>query len=440
MFPSTSSARLLSAAAATALAATTLTACATTGGESAKGEAVTLQMVESLSNPDRTKVLKTLLAEFSKANPDIKVQLVTPPTEQADNKIQQMLQAGSGVDVLEVRDLTVGPFGNNGWLYDMTAETEKWAGWDQLTENAQKYAKTTEGKTYFIPYGFYGLSLFYRSDLVKEAGFDGPPKTWDELLEQARAIQEPSKNRYGYAFRGGKNGFTNVVAAIEAYVGDDLDRENAFKTKDGRTIFAAPEAKTAVDTYFRLFREASPKSSVAWGYPEMVEGFNNGSTAFLLQDPEVIAAISQSSTVKADQWSTAPLLLGPSGKAAQPVATAGWGVAAKSKHKAEATKLIQWLSEGEATTTFTKQNSLVPIVKDVKDDFYETGPWKSYLTMTEDPQTWLPVVQPRGVAWWSEWSAKADSELQQVLIGKMTPEELLTSWDTYWTKKWAAQK
>ena len=30
-----------------------------------------------------------------------------------------MLQSGKGVDVLEVRDITVGPFSNNGWLYDM---------------------------------------------------------------------------------------------------------------------------------------------------------------------------------------------------------------------------------------------------------------------------------------------------------------------------------
>ncbi|MEO7268427.1 MAG: sugar ABC transporter substrate-binding protein [Knoellia sp.] len=416
----------------------TLAACS--GSGSGSGSGTTLQMVESLSSPERTAVLKTLLADFTKANPDIKVQLVTPPTEQADNKLQQMLQAGNGVDVLEVRDLTVGPFGNNGWLYDMTKETQAWAGFENLTENAQKYAKTEDGKTFFIPYGFYGLSLFYRTDLVKEAGFAGPPKTWDELLEQASKIQDKSKNRYGYAFRGGKNGFTNVVAAIEAYVGDDLDVENAFKTKDGKTIFVSPQAKAAADTYFRLFKEASAPSSVAWGYPEMVEGFNNGSTAFLLQDPEVIAAISKSSAVKADQWSTAPLLLGPGGKAAQPVATAGWGVAAKSKNKAAAVKLVQFLSEGQASTTFTKKNSLVPIIKEAgTDEFYTSGPWASYLEMTEKPDTWLTVVQPRGVAWWTEWSTKADADVQRVLIGKMTTEELLSDWDSYWTQKWATK-
>ena len=53
-----------------------------------------------------------------------------------------------------------------------------------------------------------------------------------------------------------------ALAAIEAYVADDLDTENAFKTKDGRTIFATDEAREAASTYFKLFQQASPPSSV----------------------------------------------------------------------------------------------------------------------------------------------------------------------------------
>ena len=75
-----------------------LSACA--GG--ASDGTVTLQMVESLTNPARTEVLKSLIADFEADNPKIKVELISPPTDQADQKIQQMLQSGKGVDVLEV--------------------------------------------------------------------------------------------------------------------------------------------------------------------------------------------------------------------------------------------------------------------------------------------------------------------------------------------------
>ena len=128
---------IVGAAGLAAASVSGLAGCGSGGSGSSSdggGGDVTLQMVESLTNPARSEVLKKLLGEFEAANPGIKVQLVSPPTEQADQKIQQMLQAGSGADVLEVRDLTVGPFANNGWLYDMTADVEKWAGFAELTQ------------------------------------------------------------------------------------------------------------------------------------------------------------------------------------------------------------------------------------------------------------------------------------------------------------------
>ncbi|GAA1426396.1 sugar ABC transporter substrate-binding protein [Microlunatus lacustris] len=430
---------LLGTAGLATASVTGLVSCSSSGSDAGSGDGgtTTLQMVESLTNPARTEVIKTMLADFEQANPTIKVQLVSPPTEQADNKIQQMLQAGSGVDVLEVRDTTVGPFSNNGWIYDMTPDMEAWSGFAELTDQAQQYSKDASGKTYFIPYGFYGLTTFYRTDLIEEAGFDAPPKTWDELLVQASTIHDPGKNRFGYAFRGGKGGAGNLIAAISSYCAPRIDQANAFKTTDGKSIFAAQEATAAQETYFKLFKEASPPSSVAWGYPEMVEGFNNGSTAFLLQDPEVIATINASKAITKDQWSTTPMLLGPGGKTVQPIAAAGWGVAEKSPNKEAAVKLVQFLSEG-ASTTFAKENSLVPIRKEAaEDEFFKTGPWASYVTMTKDPDTWLPVVQPRNVPWNTEWGNKADAELQQVLIGKLDPAQMIAGWDAYWTEKWA---
>lgn len=400
---------------------------------------VTLQMVESLTSPARTELLNGLIGEFESQNPDITVELVSPPTDQADQKIQQMLQSGSGVDVLEVRDLTVGSFSTNGWLSDMTDEFDGWSGWEALTDNAKDVA-TADGKMYYVPYGFYGISLFYRTDLIEEAGFNGAPESWDDLVTQATAIQESGSNKYGYAFRGGSNAYTNAVLAISAYVADDIDVTNAYKLNNGDSIFSAPEAQDAMDTYLTLFEQASPPSSVAWGYPEMVEGFTNGSTGFLLQDPEVIAAVQQSQSITADQWTTAPMLVGPTGKAIQPLATAGWGTAEASEHKAESAKLIQFLNSGEASIQFTQENSLVPILTGAADDpFYKTGAWASYLTMNENPDVYITAEQPRGVSWFTAWADKADTELQQVLIGQKTSEELLASWDTYWTEKWAAE-
>jgi multiple sugar transport system substrate-binding protein len=60
--------------------------------------------------------------------------------------------------------------------------------------------------------------------------------------------------------------------------------------------------------------------------------------------------------------------------------------------------------------------------------------------MTEDPDTYVNVVQPRGESWWTEWEQKADRDVQAVLLGDMTTSELLQAWDTFWTEKYASEK
>ncbi|WP_321076646.1 sugar ABC transporter substrate-binding protein [Mobiluncus sp.] len=411
-----------------------LTGCSSSSGADSQG-AVKLQMVESLTNPARTELIRGLLQDFEKEHPNIKVELISPPTEQADQKIQQMLQSGSGVDVLEVRDLTVGPFSNNGWLYDMAPDFKNWDGLAKLTDQAQKFTINADGKSYFIPYGFYGLSLFYRTDLVKQAGFEGAPKSWEDLVEQAAKIQNPAQNRYGYAFRGGPNSAGQLMSILEAYNADNLDVANAYKVKSGKTIFTTPESQTALDKYVELYKTGSPESSVSWGYAEMVQGFTNGSTAFLLQDPEVIATVKESSLTE-DQWGVAPNPVGPTGKAAWPMATAGWGVTQFSKHKAEAVELVKWLA-GDPSTTFAKENSLVPILQAAgEDEFFKTGPWAAYVEMTSNPDTWISVEEPRGVAWWTEWMQRSEADLQKVLLNQMTTAQMLSGWDKFWTEKW----
>lgn len=416
--------------------AVSLTACGGTQTGSGAEGTVTLQMVESLTNPARTMLLKKILADFEQENPNVKVQLVSPPTEQADGKIQQMLQAKSGIDVLEVRDTTVGSFSNNGWLYDLAPDLKGWDGMDALTQQAKEATYDEQGHAWYIPYGFMGASLFYRTDLVEEAGFDGPPHSWVDMVDQAAKIQDPSHNRYGFALRGGQHANAQVTAILEAYNAENIDPKNAFKTKDGRSIFASAKSEEGFNVWYDLFKKGSPESSVSWGYPEMVEGFTNGSTASLIQDPEVIAAVKESS-LKQDQWSLAKNLVGPDGKATWPLSATGWGVASSSKRRAQAIKLVKYLS-GSKSTEFAHGNSLVPIRKDAtEDEYFKTGLWKIYVEMAASPEVYVPVNEPRRVKWWAEWDKMADTDIQNILLGTKKIEQVLAEWDKYWTEKWA---
>ncbi|WP_084960361.1 ABC transporter substrate-binding protein [Thermoactinospora rubra] len=406
-----------------ALSATTLVlAGCGSGSSSSSGGEVRLRMIESLTSPDRTKLIKSLLADFEKANPGVKVELVSPPLDSADQKITQILQTGKGLDVLEVRDHTAKSFANNGWLAELP--TTAWPGWAELTPLAQKKAVEVGGKPYLIPYGFYQRALFYRTDW----GMSAPPATWQELYEAARKMT--GDGRYGYSFRGGKGGADYAVQMISAYNGEALDPEKSFYLKDKRTIFSTPQAAQALELFVKIFKEASPPDSVSWGYPEMVQGFASGVTGMLIQDPEVIKTVEESGL---RNWSTAPIPKGPTGYAFQPVGYAGWGVTSFTRHKAEATKLVQFLSEPAQSIRFAKGNSLIPIAKRAQSDpQFSQGAWKAYLEAQQDPKQVI-TIRPVDYPGWSQFLVDSDRDVQSLLTGKTTVAEVLKSWDAFWT-------
>ena len=78
-----------------------------------------------------------------------------------------------------------------------TAVGDAHGGWLDSIDAATK-AKSFGEKIYGVPFGFFGNVLFSRADVLKEKGFDAPPKTWDELLAQSKAAQDPPKHlRHG---------------------------------------------------------------------------------------------------------------------------------------------------------------------------------------------------------------------------------------------------
>jgi trehalose/maltose transport system substrate-binding protein len=67
---------------------------------------------------------------------------------------------------------------------------------------------TVDGRVVGIPYGVQVGVLEYRTDLLREYGYDHPPKTWDELERMAERIQageraNGKKDFCGYVWQGG---------------------------------------------------------------------------------------------------------------------------------------------------------------------------------------------------------------------------------------------
>ena len=55
----------------------------------------------------------------------------------------------------------------------------------------------SNGTVYGIPRDQSPLVLYYNPKMFKQAGISGPPKTWAELLADAKKLTNPAKKVYG---------------------------------------------------------------------------------------------------------------------------------------------------------------------------------------------------------------------------------------------------
>ncbi len=61
------------------------------------------------------------------------------------------------------------------------------------------------GELYGLPGSPNCLALWCNTEMLKKAGFDAPPKTFDEFYEVAKATTDPQNGVYGFALGGLKN-------------------------------------------------------------------------------------------------------------------------------------------------------------------------------------------------------------------------------------------
>ena len=77
--------------------------------------------------------------------------------------------------------------------------------WDQIAPFFRDFSASFGGKTYLIPLDGDFHMLYYRTDVLEKAGLK-PPRTWDEYLEVAKALN-------GKDFNGdGTKGYGSCIA------------------------------------------------------------------------------------------------------------------------------------------------------------------------------------------------------------------------------------
>jgi multiple sugar transport system substrate-binding protein len=183
------------------------------GGEESSGGAVEIVLGFI---PDEAGGLQTLLDRFNKQNKgEIQVKWRQMPASSAEyfEQMQAELQSGrSTMDIIAGDVVWPAQFAANNYILDLSDRFTQKMQADYLEGPVQ--AVQFQGKTYGVPWFTDAGMFYYRKDLLENAGFSEPPRTWDEMKDMSERIRADSGTKFGYVFQGAQDE-GGVVDALE---------------------------------------------------------------------------------------------------------------------------------------------------------------------------------------------------------------------------------
>ena len=183
-------------------------------GFSLPAYADTTLTIATVNNGDMIRMQK-LTDDFTKANPDIKLNWVTLEENVLRQKVTtDIATKGGQFDVLTIGTYEVPIWGKKGWLVPLDKLGADYDVDDLLP--AIRAGLTVDGKLYAAP--FYGESsmVMYRKDLMDKAGLKMPDApTWDFIKQAADKMTDKAAGVYGICLRG-KAGWGENMAFLTA--------------------------------------------------------------------------------------------------------------------------------------------------------------------------------------------------------------------------------
>ncbi|MFD0222447.1 ABC transporter substrate-binding protein [Streptomyces hirsutus] len=372
----------------------------------------------------RTDIWKEIIADFEKANPDIKVEYVGIASTEYQSKVDTAIQGGGLPDVGGVGAAMLAGFAAQKALDPLDDRLGESSLDGKLNKDMVESLRAAGGgddELYSIPTSANNGVLYYRTDLFEKAGLE-EPTTWDRFFKAADKLSDKGKNEFGYTIRGGAG---SIAQALDAMYGQS-GITTFWDSTGEKTTVNDPKNVEALEKYAGLFKKVTPAADLNNDFTKMVAQWDSGTIGML--NHNLGSYQDHVKAFGADKFRGIPQPTGPDGARVQvsnPVD--GLGVFQSSENKDAAWKFIEYATSHEANSKFNESAGQVPAHLDAaKDDWIQKAePTKLAADALSDGSTTI-VQLPYYLPDWNTIS-KADNEpgFQKVLLGDMSAKDFL---------------
>ncbi|CAN5716416.1 ABC transporter substrate-binding protein [soil metagenome] len=305
-------------AGATLLGGGTLASCG--GGQQGDGPA---NVIFSFG-PDDSGTLQELVDRFNREHEgEIRVEYreTSRITDEYFDELVSDFGAGATppIDVIGGDVIWASEFADNGWIADITRRM--YTDYSPRVPDAFLEAPITscsfENKFWGVPWFTDTGLLYYRRDLLEDAGFSDPPATWDELKEMANRITQDANVQHGLVFQGAdyEGGVANALEFIWNAGGNVLTGNITVNDPDKPFVVTPNIIEIDSDNSARGLQIArsmiedgvSPEAVADFRENESLDAFNVRDAVFLRGWPYMYQIFDQEGQVDQDQVGIAQL-------------------------------------------------------------------------------------------------------------------------------------
>jgi multiple sugar transport system substrate-binding protein len=366
---------------------------ATLGGATAPGRAAAAINLSVWGGfPEILPIYQRAAEAYDRAHPNVKTTVLATQLRDYERKLAASIPSETAGDVLEVDDATMARYIEAGLISKAPSEIVQIVRSRSFSGASQAHA-AVGSETYGMPW-FAGVgALFYNTDMFKEAGLPGPPRTMDELMQYAKKLTKTDAQgrvaRSGISLRlfGAGSGVAEKFAILM------WPRGGEILTRNAQGKYKAGYDNGAGRATLRMYLDALYVDKVdTLDIKHDAEAFELGQTAMFARESWVIGDAQKNAPSL--KYRTAPL---PRDKR--------WGtifnpvnlyVPRSTKNAEAAWGFIKFLVQPEYERQMLEQVGWIPLRQDVNFDpvLVKIPQYKAFLFKDKDFVYWsMPAIK-----------------------------------------------
>lgn len=324
-----------------------------------KDERKTIVQFSTWGTQSELEVLKPILSEFEKENPDIKVNFIHIP-QNYFQKIHLLFASNLAPDVIFVNNLYLPIYANAGVLEPLNDIPKSKIDFSDFYDKSV-LALSYKQNIYGVPRDISNLVIYYNKDLFKKYGVPCPSRYWN-FQDFLTLAQKMTKDTNG----DGKTDIWGISFEEEPalyYLPYLMSEGGGILSDDTlKLIIDSEKSQKGLNFYADLRNKYHVAPTSAESASEtMAQLFLQGRLAMQLSGRWLVPKYQSDANF---DWNVINFPSGDNGSVV-PLDTSGWAISKNSKHKNEAIRLISFLSSKESIEKIAKSGLIVPARKDV---------------------------------------------------------------------------